>query len=74
MSYKEETRTKDCPSCGATNHLIVAYAGDYSANERERANCYRCGQVVDSEDCFVIYASDTEENAIASLRQVQNRT
>lgn len=73
MSYSEETRQKACPSCGRLNHIIVAYAGDYRANEREAVDCFDCGAAVDEEKCFAIFAGETDEAALLQLRRLQNR-
>ena len=73
VSYSEEKRQETCPSCGALNHVIVAYAGDYRANEREEASCFNCGETVDREKCFAILTGETEEAALMSLRRMQNR-
>jgi len=73
MSYSEETRQETCPSCGKLNHIIVAYAGDSRANEREEASCFNCGAIVDREKCFAIFTGETEAAALSSLRGMQNR-
>lgn len=73
MSYSEETRQVNCPSCGKLNHVIVAYAGDYRANEREEATCFNCEATVDREKCLAIFTGETPEAALLPLRRMQNR-
>jgi hypothetical protein len=73
VSYSEEKRQKACPSCGKLNHIIVAYAGDYRANESEDVTCFGCSAIVDREKCFAIFTGETEEAALLSLRRMQNR-
>ena len=73
MSYSEEKQQKACPSCGTLNHIIVAYAGDYRANERENATCFDCDAIVDQEKCFAIFTGETEAVALLPLRRMQNR-
>jgi RNA polymerase subunit RPABC4/transcription elongation factor Spt4 len=73
MSYTEETRQTICPSCGKLNHIVVAYAGDYRANEREEAACFNCRAIVDREKCLAIFTGETADAALRSLRQMQNR-
>ena len=73
VSYSEERREACCKGCGATNHVIVAYAGDYRANERETARCYECGVEVDADRCFAIFAAASAAEAEALLRSMQNR-
>jgi hypothetical protein len=73
MSYHEETRTEICPSCGVTNHVIIAYSGDYRANEREPVECFSCDKHLLTEKCFALYAGPTPEDAVLHLRRMQNR-
>jgi hypothetical protein len=73
MSYFEETHVVTCGSCGKVNHVVVAYAGDSRANERETEDCWNCGAQVYSEKCFAIYGGETPEAAILSLRKMQGR-
>ena len=49
MSYSEQTRQANCASCGKLNHVVIAYAGDYRANEHEEAACFNCEAIVDRE-------------------------
>lgn len=71
--YSEETRTKICANCGATNHIIIAYAGDEIANERESTECFACEKIVDREKCFAIFSAKTPEEALTQLKKLQNR-
>lgn len=71
-SYSEETRVIEC-KCGATNHVVIAYSGDYRANERESEDCYSCGTSIVSERCWCIHTGATLEDAILKLRTLQNR-
>ncbi|MCB2074964.1 MAG: hypothetical protein H6917_04920 [Novosphingobium sp.] len=73
MSYSEEERQKVCESCGKLNHIIIAYAGDYRANERESTTCFDCGAVVDREKCLAIFSGETPEAAKLPLRKMQNK-
>lgn len=73
MSYTEESRQTICPSCGKLNHIIVAYAGDYRANEREEAACFNCQAIVDREKCLAMFTGETLDAALRSLRRMQNR-
>jgi hypothetical protein len=73
VSYSEEARQATCPSCGKVNHVIIAYAGDYRANERENAECFNCDAIVDREKCLAIFTGETAEAALLHLRQMQNR-
>lgn len=73
MSYSEETRQANCPSCGKLNYVIIAYAGDYRANEREETACFNCEAIVDREECLAIFAGETPEAALLMLRRMQNR-
>lgn len=73
MSYTEETRQTNCPSCGKLNYIIVAYAGDYRANERDEAACFNCEAIVDREKCLAIFTGETADAALRSLRRMQNR-
>lgn len=71
--YSEETRIATCGGCGKTNHIVIAYAGDHRANEKETAECHSCGAVVTREECFAIFAAETAAGAIQLLRRLQNR-
>lgn len=71
--YSEETCVTTCSRCGKTNHIVIAYAGDHRANENESAECYSCGAIVDSEECFAIFAAETVAGAMQLLRRMQNR-
>lgn len=73
MSYSEETRQANCASCGKLNHVVIAYAGDYRANEREEASCFNCETIVDRERCLAIFTGETPEAALLLLRRMQNR-
>lgn len=70
--YTEEKRVVEC-KCGATNHVVIAYAGDYRANERESEGCYSCGDIIVREKCWCIHTGPTPEDAIMQLRKLQNR-
>lgn len=73
MAYSEDTHEKACDECGAVNHIVVAYAGDYRANEREDVACYDCGAHLESEKCFAMYSGPTAEAAVLAIRRMQNR-
>ncbi len=71
MSYSEERRETTCGACGAVSHVIIAYSGDSRANERETTSCYKCGEQVDGEKCFAIFAAASA--AEGRLRTMQSR-
>jgi hypothetical protein len=73
MAYKELTHETACTNCGVKNHVIVAYSGDYRANEREAVDCYKCGDELETEKCWAIYSAATAEEALLKLRKTQNR-
>jgi hypothetical protein len=73
MAYNELNHETVCAKCGATNHVIVAYAGDYRANERETVDCYKCGEELETEKCWAIYSAATPDEALLKLRKTQNR-
>ena len=72
-SYSEAAHETVCPACNTNNHVLVAYAGDYRANEREPVDCYRCGATLESEKCWAIFSAGTAEEAVVQLRRTQNR-
>lgn len=73
MSYSEGRREVTCGECSAHNHVIIAYTGDYRANERETARCYKCAAPVDNEKCLAIFTAETAAEAEAQLRAMQGR-
>lgn len=70
MGYSTERREVDCPSCGTKNYVVVFYAGDYRANERESTNCYECGAKVASEKCGWIHSAASFEEADLNAKQL----
>jgi hypothetical protein len=73
MAYNELTHETVCSKCAVNNHVIVAYSGDYRANEREAVDCYECGEELETEKCWAIYSAATAEKAMLKLRKMQNR-
>lgn len=73
MAYYEDTHETICGACGATNHVVVAYAGDYRANERETVACYQCDVQLEGDECWAIYSAATAAGALLKLRRTQNR-
>lgn len=73
MAYSEDIHEAACPKCGTVNHVVVAYAGDYRANERESVACFDCGAHLETEKCWAIYSGPTPEAALVPLRKLQNR-
>lgn len=63
-----------CSNCGTQNCIIIAYSGDYRANERETVECFSCDGHLLSEKCFVMYSGATNEDAIKQLRRMQGRS
>ena len=65
MAYSKETTQKKCPHCGVLLNILTEWSGDYRANERERAECPKCGEVAASDKCLGISAtlaeSDTDD-------------
>jgi hypothetical protein len=53
--------------------VVIAYSGDYRANERESVECCECGGWLASDKCLVMYSGQTKEEALLKLRKVQNR-
>lgn len=73
MAYSEIAHQTTCEGCETVNHVLVAYAGDYRANEREAVKCFDCGAELETEKCWAIFSGPTAEAALAPLRKMQNR-
>ena len=73
MAYGEDTHETTCGGCGTVNHVVVAYSGDYRANERESVDCFECGEQLETEKCWAIYSGPTPEAVLLPLRKMQNR-
>jgi ribosomal protein S27AE len=57
MPYSKEITQTTCPGCGVLLDILTEWAGDYRANERERAECPKCGTIAASDKCLGITAT-----------------
>ena len=66
MPYSKESPKQPVPVANLLD-ILTEWAGDYRANERERAECPKCGTIAASDKCLGITAT-VAKDADDSLR------
>jgi ribosomal protein S27AE len=62
MPHSKESSQKNCPGCGVLLDIVTEWSGGYRANERERAECPKCGAVAPIDKCLGITASNADQS------------